>query len=98
MRFDRDAALALEVHRIEKLVLLIALVNRSRCLEQSVRQRRFAVIDVRDDAEVARQFDSHESRTMRVGGEAVNDRAALLLMLVLLLLIFFLDGERRARV
>src|SRR6266513_116770 len=72
MRFDRDPALALQVHRIEKLILLVALVNCARRFEQSVRQSGFAVIDVRDDAEIARQFDSHESRTMLGGGEAVN--------------------------
>jgi hypothetical protein len=30
------------------------------------------VIDVRDDAEIARQFDYHESRTMLGGGCSVN--------------------------
>jgi hypothetical protein len=30
------------------------------------------VIDVRDDAEIARQFDCHESRTMLGGGCSVN--------------------------
>ena len=65
MRFDRDPAFALKIHRIEQLVLLLTLVNSSRALEQSVRQRRFAVIDVRDDAEIARVLDSHESRTMQ---------------------------------
>src|SRR5256714_12143207 len=77
MRFDRDPALALQVHRIEKLVLLVTLVDRARRLEQSVRQRGFAVIDVRDDAEIARQFDSHESRTMRARGYWVNRRRKL---------------------
>ena len=54
MRLNRDTALALEVHRIEQLVLLVAFVNRARRLEQSVRQCRLAVIDVRDDAKIAR--------------------------------------------
>jgi len=36
-------------------------VDRAGALEQPVRQRRFAVIDVRDDAEVARKLNSHGS-------------------------------------
>jgi hypothetical protein len=36
-------------------------VDRAGALEQSVRQRRFAVINVRDDAEVARKLNSHGS-------------------------------------
>jgi hypothetical protein len=50
-------------------------VDRARRLQQSIRQSCFAVIDVRDDAEIARQFDCHESRTMRARSEAVNDLA-----------------------
>ena len=75
MRLDRDPALALEVHRIEQLVLLVALVNRARALEQSIRQRGLAVIDMRDDAKIARQLDCHESRTMRARSCPVNCRA-----------------------
>ncbi len=92
MRLDRDSALALQVHRIEQLVLLVALVDRARRLEQSIRQRRLAVIDVRDDAEIARQFDCHESGTMLVGGKAVNDRtqAIFLFRLLLIFVVIFL--------
>jgi hypothetical protein len=74
MGLDRNSALALKVHGIEQLVLLLALVNRAGTLKQSIRQRRLAMIDVRNDAEVASKLDSHEGRTMRVRGEAVNDR------------------------
>src|SRR5439155_7422268 len=73
MGFDRNSALALQIHRIEELILFLALVDRARRLQQSIRQSCFAVIDVRDDAEIARQFDCHESRTMRARSEAVND-------------------------
>ena len=61
MRFDRDSALPFQVHRIEQLILLFALVDRARALKQPIRQRRFAVIDVRDDAEIARELNCHES-------------------------------------
>ena len=61
MRLDRDPALAFQIHRIEQLILLLALVDRARALEQSIRQRRLAVIDMRDDAEIAGQLDRHEA-------------------------------------
>ena len=58
MRFDRNPAFSLQVHRIEELILSIALLDRAGALEQSIRQRRFAVIDVRDDAEIAGKLNS----------------------------------------
>ena len=61
MRFDRDPAFAFEIHGIEQLILLIALVNCARALEQTIRQCGLAVIDVRDDAKVAGQLDRHEA-------------------------------------
>ena len=50
---DGDAALALEVHRVEQLGAHRARVDRVRHLEDAVGQRRLAVVDVGDDAEVA---------------------------------------------
>ena len=76
MRLDRDPALALEIHGIEQLVLLIALVNGARRLQQTIGKRRLAVVDVRDDTKIARQLDCHESRTMRGAGCAVNESTA----------------------
>ena len=60
-RLDRDALLALEVHRIEDLARHLARVDGVRDLEQAVGQRRLAVIDVRDDREVAQAIlgDGH---------------------------------------
>ena len=62
MRLDRDPALAFEVHRIEQLILLIALVDRAGAVEQSIRKRRLAVIDMRDDAEIPGQLDRHKAQ------------------------------------
>ena len=59
---DRDAALAFQIHGIEELILLFTLVNGPRALEQSIGKGGLTVVDVRDDAEVARVFDSHEAR------------------------------------
>ena len=53
MRLDGDAALALEVHRVEHLRLHLAGLKRAGDLEKAVGERRLAVVDVRDDREVA---------------------------------------------
>ena len=60
---DRDALLALEVHRVEDLARHLARVDRVGQLQQSVGQRRLAVIDVGDDREVAQAVlgDGHEA-------------------------------------
>ena len=53
LRLDRDAALALEIHRVEQLGAHVALDDRLGDLEDAVGERRLAVVDVRDDREVA---------------------------------------------
>ena len=50
---DRDAALALDVHRVEQLRLHVALLHRVGELEDAVGDGRLAVVDVRNDREVA---------------------------------------------
>jgi len=50
---DGDAALALEVHGVEYLGLHLAGGQRAGQLEESVRKGGLAVVDVRDDREVA---------------------------------------------
>ena len=52
LRLDRDAALALEVHRVEQLAAHLGRVDRVRELEDAVGERRLAVVDVGDDREV----------------------------------------------
>ena len=58
-RFDGDAALALEVHRIEHLFVHLALRERPGHFEQAIGERGFAVVDVRDDAEVSNELRVH---------------------------------------
>ncbi len=53
LRLDGDAALALDVHRIEHLLLHLARLQPARGLDQAVGQRRFAMVDMGDDGEVA---------------------------------------------
>ena len=53
LRLDGDAALALDVHRVEHLLHHVALLDRVGELEDAVGQRGLPVVDVRDDREVA---------------------------------------------
>ena len=53
LRLDRDPPLALELHRVEHLRAHHARIDRMRELEDAVGERRLAVVDVGDDAEVA---------------------------------------------
>ncbi len=60
---DGDPLLALEVHRVEHLAHHLAALDRVRQLEQPVRERGLAVVDVRDDREVAEAVlgDGHDA-------------------------------------
>jgi hypothetical protein len=55
---DGDAPLALDVHRVEVLLAHVAGVDRAGQLEDAVRQRRLAVVDVGHDAEVSNRCES----------------------------------------
>ena len=52
LRLDRDATLTLDVHAVEVLGAHVPLRDHARELQHPIGQRRFAVVDVRDDAEV----------------------------------------------
>jgi hypothetical protein len=51
--FDRDPAIALELHVVEQLLAELALFHGASPLEQAIGQRALAVVDVRNDAEIA---------------------------------------------
>ena len=53
LRLDRDAALALDVHRVEHLRFHLAVAQAAAALDQAIGQRRLAVVDVGDDREIA---------------------------------------------
>ena len=61
LRLDGDAALTLEVHRVEVLRSHVARVDRSRELENAVGERRFPVVDVRHDAEIPESIERRHS-------------------------------------
>ena len=56
---DGDAAFALQVHGIEHLGLHLAGSERPGKFQQAVRQRGLAVVDVRDDREIADESGVH---------------------------------------
>ena len=53
LRLDGDAALALDIHRIEDLLLHLPAGQRAGKLDQAIGQRRLAMIDMGDDREIA---------------------------------------------
>ena len=59
LRLDRDAPLALEVHRVEDLRAHVAVRDGVRELEDPVGQGGFPVVDVGDDREVANAVLGH---------------------------------------
>ena len=58
LRLDRDASLALEIHRVEHLRLHLAAAERTGEFEQAIRQGRLAVVDMGDDRKIADQEGS----------------------------------------
>ena len=74
LRLDRDPALALELHRVEQLLLHVAVGDRVGELEDAVGERRLAVVDVGDDREVADVCLVHAA--IRPGGSGLAARVA----------------------
>ena len=53
LRLNRNASLALQVHRIENLLCHFALSQTATVLNKSISQCRLPMIDVRDDRKIA---------------------------------------------
>src|ERR1700690_3525688 len=70
LRLDRNSALALQIHGIEHLRGHLTLREGAGQLEQTIRQRRFAVVDVCNDAEIPDVLRIHVSfRVARVNAK-----------------------------
>src|SRR5207249_4910521 len=54
-----------EVHRIEHLLLLLAVRDRAAPLEKAVREGRLPVVDVGDDREIPDEMGIHGGRLYR---------------------------------
>ena len=72
LALDGDAALALDVHAVEVLRAHRALVDHAGELQHAVGQRRLAVVDVGDDAEVADQRRVGAARGRLTRGQALG--------------------------
>ena len=53
LRLDGNAALTLDIHRVENLFLELALGQATATLNQAIRQGRLAMVEVGDDREVS---------------------------------------------
>ena len=74
----RYAALALEVEHVEQLRLHVALVYRARRFEQTVCERRLAVVDVGDDAEISEILQFHKNSSLPANPHCIlSDKASL---------------------
>jgi hypothetical protein len=67
LELDGDAALALQLHVVEELLLHVARGDGAGVLQQPVGQGRFAVVDVGNDAEVADPGGGHISHGRILG-------------------------------
>ena len=76
LRLDGDAALALDVHRVEDLLLHLPVGDVAAQLDQPVGQRRLAVVDVGDDREVADQADVRHGPLLSIGSRPIEQAMA----------------------
>ena len=53
---DRNAPLALDIHRVEQLIAKLALRNAATGLDQPIGQGRLPMVDMGDNAEVPNMF------------------------------------------
>jgi hypothetical protein len=53
LRFDGDAPLFLNVHGVQHLGLHVPRFESAATLDQSVRERRFAMVNVRNDGKIS---------------------------------------------
>ena len=66
LRLDGNAAFALDIHRIEHLLDHFARFEPAGKLDQPVGERRFAVVDMGDDGEIADVFDGSRSHPAQI--------------------------------
>ena len=70
LELDRDAALPLQVHVVEELLLHVPGRHRAGGLQQPVGQGRFAVVDVGNDAEIADPLNGNVGHGQAAGRRA----------------------------
>ena len=78
LRLDGDAALALDIHRIEHLIDHFAVGQPAGRLDQPVGERGFAVVDVGDDREIADVFDGRRTHAAQITSVQVSGKRTTL--------------------
>jgi len=57
MGLDCDSAFAFQVHAVQDLIAKVSVRNAVRKLKHAIRQGGFAMVDVRNNAEIANKGD-----------------------------------------
>jgi hypothetical protein len=60
MALDGDSPFPLEIHAVQDLIPELTLADKTRVLDQSIGERRLAVVNVGNNAEVT--YSSHKIR------------------------------------
>src|SRR3569833_1559829 len=71
---DGDAALALEVHRVEHLGLHLTVAQTAAHLDETVGERRLTVIDMGDDGKVSNVLHAQKSEKIRIPSPLKNNK------------------------
>jgi hypothetical protein len=80
MRLDGNAALLFQVHGIQHLRAHLAGRQSFAVLDKPIGQRRFTVVDVRDDREVAYVFHQYLCTKPHAGAMQLSSQSAILEM------------------
>src|SRR5580704_16044562 len=73
LSLNRNPALALQIHRVEHLRLHLPLRKRPSKLQQTVRKRRFPMVNMRDNAKISDEAGIH--RFLMAGALTLNSRS-----------------------
>jgi hypothetical protein len=64
---DGDAALSLEIHRVEHLLTHLAIGESAATLDESIGERRLTVVDVGDDGKITDVLHARLARITKKG-------------------------------
>ena len=76
LRLDRDAALALQLHIVEHLLAHLARLEPAASLDQPIGEGRLAVVDMRDDREIADMRERRHASAEHKGPPAAGSTRA----------------------
>ncbi len=72
LRLDGDAALFLDIHRVQHLGFHVTVSQASATLDQAVGQRRLAMVDVRNDGKISDVVHQREGLLVKVENDRVG--------------------------